>query len=229
LAVLAVGLLVGLANAALIEGTKVTPVIATIATMGIAGGLALVLRPTAKGLINPDMMSWLTRRVGMFPLPILLVVAIFLAGDWWLWRSGSGVRVRAAGLHPVYASRLGIPVERIRVLAYLACGALAGVAGLFLAGTVGIGDATAGNGYTLLAIAAPVLGGASLLGGRGSLFGCFLGALVLAMANTIVPMLGISDAWSFMIVGFLSIVALLAYSRGGKNVNLRGLLRFARR
>jgi ribose/xylose/arabinose/galactoside ABC-type transport system permease subunit len=189
-----------------------------------------MLRPTAGGLISFDLLTWLGRQSGAFPTMLLAIVPLLVVGDWWLWRSGPGVRVRAVGLHSTYALRLGIPVLRIRIVAYLICGMVAGLAGLVLAGTVGIGDATAGNGYTLLAIAAPVLGGASLLGGRGSLFGCFLGALVLAMANTIVPMLGISDAWSFMIVGILSIVALLAYSRGGQNANgLSSLMRLVRR
>lgn len=216
---LAVGLVVGVANAFLIEGMKITPVIATIATMGIAGGLALILRPTAGGLVSLELMDLLTMKVGPIPVVIVVLVPVLIVGDWVLWRTGPGVRVRSVGLHPAFALRLGINVTRTRVVAYLACGAVAGVAGLLLASTVGTGDANAGNGFTLLAIAAPVLGGASLLGGRGSLFGCFLGALVLAMANTIVPMLGISDAWSYMIVGILSIVALLAYSSGGQGFN----------
>jgi ribose transport system ATP-binding protein len=226
----AVGLAVGGVNALLTEGTKVTPVIATIATMGIAGGMELVLRPTAAGAISPDLMFWLTNSAGPFPVAILVLLPVLVIGDWCLWRSGPGVRLRSVGLHPAYAMRLGIPVVRTRVLAYLACGILAGIAGVFLASTVGIGDPTVGSGYTLPAIAAPVLGGASLLGGRGSLFGCFLGALVLAMANTIVPMLGISDAWSYMIVGILSIIALLAYSRRPQGASgLRSMTRLFRR
>lgn len=211
--VIVVGLAVGAVNALLTEGSKVTPVIATIATMGIAGGISLILRPTAAGQISFAMMSWLSAGVGPFPIAVLVLLPLLIAGDWALWRSGPGVRIRSAGLHPAYSLRLGIPVTRIRILAYLACGILAGVGGLFLAATIGTGDPTAGTAFTLPAIAAPVLGGASLLGGRGSLFGCFLGALVLSMANAIVPMLGISDAWSYIIVGILTIIALLAYSR----------------
>jgi ribose transport system ATP-binding protein len=214
-----VGSSVGGLNALLVEGAKVTPVIATIATMGIAGGFALILRPTADGLVSINLMTAFNTKVGPVPAILIVMVALMLIGDWMLWKSGPGVRVRAVGLHPAFAQRLGIPVAKIRFLAYVACGVLAGIAGLILASSVGTGDANSGNGFTLLAIAAPVLGGASLLGGRGSLFGCLLGALVLAMANTIVPMLGISDAWSFMIVGILSVLALLAYSSAGDGVS----------
>lgn len=223
---LVVGLAVGLINSFLIEGSKVAPVIATIATMGLAGGLALILRPTAGGLINFDMMSLLTYQVGPFPILIIVFFPMLLLGDWMIWRSGPGVRLRAVGLHPLFAQRLGISVTRTRIVSYLACGALAGFAGLVLASTVGTGDANAGNGFTLLAIAAPVLGGASLLGGRGSLIGCLLGALTLAMANTLVPMLGIQEAWSYMLVGLLSIVALLAYSSSRDGLSsLKSLVR----
>ncbi|GAA0319694.1 ATP-binding cassette domain-containing protein [Kineococcus aurantiacus] len=213
------GLLVGALNALLVEGAKIVAVVATIATMGIAGGLALVLRPTAAGLLSPDLLTWLTHQTGALPTLTLVLVPLLLVGDWCIWRSGPGVRLRAAGLQPNYALRLGIPVRRLRVASYLACGVTAGLAGLVLAGSVGTGEATAGNDFTLLSMAAPVLGGASLLGGRGCLFGCLLGGLLLALSNTIVPMLGISDAWSFMIVGILTVVALLAYSRGGENTS----------
>jgi len=82
---------------------------------------------------------------------------------------------------------------------------------------VSIGDATVGGNFTLLAIAAPVLGGASLLGGRGSFLGCLVGAIVLALTQNLPQILGISDALGFLFTGLLTLGALLAYStrRGG--------------
>jgi ribose transport system ATP-binding protein len=77
---------------------------------------------------------------------------------------------------------------------------------------VSIGDATVGGNFTLLAIAAPVLGGASLLGGRGSFIGCLVGAIVLALTQALPQILGISDATGYLLTGVLTLAALLAYS-----------------
>ncbi|HAN72077.1 MAG TPA: hypothetical protein DCQ36_10905 [Actinobacteria bacterium] len=212
---LVLGLAVGGINALLTEGAKLSPVIATIATLGIVGGLALLLRPTASGLINFDVMNLMTQKVGFIPLPFLVIVPLLILGDLLLWRSRFGLEVRTAGLEPNYAVRLGLSVRRMRVMSYLACSVIAGLAGIVVAGQVGTGDGTVGSGYTLLAIAAPVLGGASLLGGRGSFIGCLVGAVMLALATAVVPALKLSDAVSFLIIGSLTLIALLAYSSGG--------------
>jgi ribose transport system ATP-binding protein len=107
-----------------------------------------------------------------------------------------------------------VNAPRLRELSYIACSIAAAIAGMLLAGQVGIGDSTVGNQFTLLAIAAPVLGGASLLGGYGSFVGCLLGAVVLALAQTLPPTLGLNDAASFLLTGGLTLVALLVYSSG---------------
>ena len=210
-----IGLVIGGINALLTEGTKLSPVIATITTLGIASGLALLLRPTASGLINFDLMTLMTQKVGFIPLPFLIIVPLLIVGDILLWRSRFGLIVRATGLEPKFAARLGLDVRRMKILSYLACSIIAAFAGILVAGQVGTGDGTVGAGYTLLAIAAPVLGGASLLGGRGSFVGCLVGALMLALATAIVPALKLSDAVSFLIIGGLTLAALLAYSSGG--------------
>lgn len=224
---LVLGLAVGGINALLTEGAKLSPVIATIATLGIAGGLALLLRPTASGLINIDLMTVMTQKVGFLPLPFLVIIPLMIVGDILLWRSRYGLVVRTAGLEPNYALRLGLSVRRMRVMSYLACSVIAGIAGVLVAGQVGTGDATVGSGYTLLAIAAPVLGGASLLGGRGSFVGCLVGAVMLALATAVVPALKLSDAVSFLIIGSLTLIALLAYSSGGRVFKRRGRARAA--
>jgi ribose transport system ATP-binding protein len=209
---LGVGLAVGTTNALLIEGAKVSPVIATIATLGAASGIALMLRPRSGGLISSHLGRVFKSGPWFIPWPLVVLGALVVAGDLVLWRSGAGLTVRSVGLNPTAAQRLGLPTRRLRVGAYLVCGVLSAVAGLSVAALVGIGDATVGGNFTLLAIAAPVLGGASLLGGRGSFLGCLVGALVLALAQSLPQILGIPDAMSFLITGFLTLGALLAYS-----------------
>ena len=209
-----VGLAVGATNALLIEGAKVTPVIATIATLGASTGIALMLRPTAGGLISDQLGRVFKNGPGFLPWLLIAVGGMVMVGDLVLWRSGTGLLVRAVGLNPVRAQRLGLPMQRLRIASYLVCGVLAAIAGVTVAAQISIGDATVGGNYTLLAIAAPVLGGASLLGGRGSFLGCLVGALVLALTQNLPQILGISDALGFLFTGLLTLGALLAYSTG---------------
>ena len=213
LSALVCGLAVGLVNAWLVERRGLSPVIATIATLSLAGGVALVLRPTAAGSVSMSLSDGLTKRIGVFPAPLLVIVVIIIAGDIALRRSGLGLRIRAVGLNGAFAHRLGTNTVAVRSAAYLLCGLLAAVAGVLLAAQVGVGDASTGSGYTLLAIAAPVLGGASLLGGRGMLIGAALGALLLALAESLVPALGVSDATSYLFTGGLTLIGLAVYSR----------------
>ena len=207
-----VGLAVGAANALLIEGAKVTPVIATIATLGAAGGTALMLRPTSGGLMSEGLSTVFKEGVWFLPWPLVALVPMIVAADLMLWRTGVGLSVRAMGLSPHIAERLGQPTRRLRIIAYLTCGVLAAFAGVAVAAQVNIGDATVGGNFTLLAIAAPVLGGASLSGGRGSFLGCLIGAIVLALSQSLPQILGIADAMGFLFTGLLTLAALLAYS-----------------
>lgn len=226
---LVLGLVVGAVNSLLIEGTRVSPVIATIATLSVASGVALILRPVAGGLISADLSLLLTDRVWILPWPMVILLPLVLVADLVLWRSGMGLKIRAIGLHPVFAARLGLNARRSRVGAYLSCGVLAALAGVLLGGQVGIGDATVGTGFVLLSIAAPVLGGASLLGGRGSFVGCTLGALTLALIISLVPLLNISDAMSLLFTGGITILALLAYSSAGHGRRWRRIVTATRR
>lgn len=208
----AVGLGVGIVNAVLIEAARIAPVIATIATFGAASGIALMLRPTAGGLISRELGRVFKDGPWFLPWPLIVLAVLVIAADYVLWNRGLGVSARAMGLSPTNAERLGLPTRRMRIGGYLMCGVLSGVAGVCVAAQVSVGDATVGGNYTLLAIAAPVLGGASLAGGRGSFTGCFVGAVVLALTQTLPQTLGVSDAMGFLFAGILTLLALLAYS-----------------
>jgi ribose transport system ATP-binding protein len=211
---LAFGLAVGAGNAGLIEIAKISPVIATIATLGILQGIGLTLRPTAGGLISTSLTDALTSSVWVFPWVLVALTGLFVAADWVMRSTAYGLRLRAVGLNPQFAYRLGVPAPRLRALSYVGCAMLAAVAGVVLAGQVGTGDSTVGNSYTLLAIAAPVLGGASLLGGYGSFIGCLLGAVLLALAQVLPTTLGLTDGASYLLTGGLTLIALLIYTSG---------------
>ncbi|UOY02598.1 ATP-binding cassette domain-containing protein [Blastococcus sp. PRF04-17] len=208
---LALGLAVGGINAFFVERIKISPVIATIATLGMVSGLAYILRPTASGLISPELgTALMLTTIGPVPVALVVILALLVVADAFFRHSGTGLRLRAVGLNGLFATRLGIPTSRIRTLCYLACAALAGVAGVILAAQVGIGDPNAGNNFTLLAIAAPILGGAALAGGRGSLMGAAVGAFILVLSQSLVSVLGLSDGTSFVFAGTLTLLALLS-------------------
>jgi ribose transport system ATP-binding protein len=209
-----VGILIGIGNSTLIERLQISPVIATIATLGILQGVGLTLRPTADGVIDLGLTELLTKKLWVFPWPLVVIGVLFLVADWLMRSTGTGLRLRAVGLNSQFAYRLGVNAPRLRQLSYVMCAALAGVAGVILAGQVGIGDSTVGNQYILLAIAAPIVGGASLLGGRGTFFGCGLGSVLLALGLTLPTTLNLGEGWNYILTGGLTLIALTIYTQG---------------
>jgi ribose transport system ATP-binding protein len=209
-----VGVACGIGNSVLIERLHVSPVIATIATLGLLQGVALMLRPTADGVIATGLTELLTRQVWIFPLPLIVLLVLFVLADGLLRKTAVGLRLRAVGLDAQFAYRLGVDAPRLRRLSYVLCGALAGVAGVIAAGPVGVGDPTVGDQYTLLAVAAPIVGGASLLGGRGTFVGCALGSVLLALGITLPTTLSLGDGWSSILTGGLTLLALAIYAQG---------------
>jgi ribose transport system ATP-binding protein len=217
-----VGALVGIGNSTLIERLQISPVIATIATLGILQGIGLTLRPTADGVIDLGLTELLTKKVWVFPLPLLVIGVLFVLADLLVRSTGMGLRLRAVGLNSQFAYRLGVNAPLLRQASYVVCGALAGIAGVILAGQVGVGDSTSSDSYMLLAVAAPILGGASLLGGRGTFLGCGLGAVLLALGLTLPTTLNLAEGWNFILTGGLTLVALTVYTQGiGTTVSLR--------
>jgi ribose transport system ATP-binding protein len=224
-----VGTLIGIGNAALIERLHVSPVIATIATLGLLQGIGLTLRPTPAGLVDPGLADLLTKQVWVFPVPLLVLGVLFVVADRLLRTTGTGLRLRAVGLDGQFAYRLGVDAPRLRQFSYVLCAALAGVAGVILAGQVTVGDPSVGDQYVLLAIAAPIVGGASLLGGRGTFVGCGLGAILLALGLTLPTTLSLGEGWDSILTGALTLVALAIYTQGVSTAVGQGTRRAVRR
>jgi ribose transport system ATP-binding protein len=214
LAILAMGGAVGLINGGLVRGFRITPIIATIATLSVLQGIALVLRPVPGGDIEFQVMDALTTRVGFLPVAFIAVLALAALWDVWLYRSNGGLVLRAVGYDEDSARRIGIATGRIHLRAYLLSSLLAVVAGFMLGAQVGVGDPTVGMSFALTSIAAAVLGGASLLGGRGSFVGAVLGALFLSLIINIIPLLGWSSSLAQISGGALTLFALVLYSGG---------------
>ena len=222
---LGVGVLVGSINGGMVRRLGINPVITTIAMLSVLQGIALLLRPVPGGFINSGFTSFLTTRAGFIPYSIFALVLLAVVGDYWLYRTSSGLRLRAVGFREEAARRNGIWTGMVHFRAYVLSGLLAALAGLFLATEVGVGHPTVGATYTLTSIAAVVLGGASLMGGRGSFLGAFLGAIFFTLIVNIMPFLGVNTAVGVITSGALTLLAVMMYSGRLPTARLRLYLR----
>ena len=212
----AVAVAVGLANGLLIRAVKINAVVATLVTYFILQGLSLVLRPTTEGQIDESAVEYITLVLGWIPYSALILVALAIALEVALRRTRWGLQLRAVGSNEEAARRLGTKTTRVVVLAYVACSALTFGGGVMLMAQLGTGDPTAGVGYTLASIAAVVLGGASIFGGRGAFIGALFGAALLQQITNVTPFLNLGQAWQYWLLGALTLLAAAVYSKARK-------------
>jgi ribose transport system ATP-binding protein len=209
--VLGIGLGIGAVHVALIRWLDLTPIIATLATYSIMQGIGWWLRLTPEGTINGELRDMLLYKVGFMPVALIVVALVAILADLWLYRTAGGLAARAMGLDEESASRRGVRVSFLFVRAFFISGFVAALGGIFLFAQVEIGDSNVGFTFTLTSIAAAVLGGASLLGGRGSFIGAVVGALFLNLITNILPFLGWDAAYGQIMVGLLTLLALSFY------------------
>ena len=212
--VLLAGLLCGALNGAIVIYGRLQPIVATIATGAVYFGIALLLRPFPGGSVNEDLADALTGKLfGVIPSSLVALVAIVLV----IWvpfrRSVYGRAAYAAGSSEVAAYMSGVPIKRGKFLAYTLAGLLAAIGGLFLTFFTYTGEAAyaSGNAYTLFSIAAVVLGGVSLFGGRGSAIGAIFGAFAFRTIGDLLFVFDFDPLWQPL---FQGVVLLLAVSLG---------------
>jgi len=212
IACLLIGVVVGAINGSMVRFAGVNAVITTIAMLSVLQGAALVLRPIPGGLIDPGFAELLRSRIGFIPVSAILLVALAMAGDYWLNRTRSGLEVKATGFREEAARRNGVAVNRIQVRAYILAALMTAVAGLFLASEVGVGHPTVGQNFALTSIAAAVLGGAALTGGRGSFSGALFGAFFFTLMVNVISILGLSSSVGIIASGIMTLAAIFLYS-----------------
>jgi ribose transport system ATP-binding protein len=209
--VIAIALGVGAVNVILIRWLKLTSIIATLATYSALLGVCFWLRPQPSGSISFEFIDKILYSWGFLPIAVIVVVVIAIAADLWLYRTAGGLAARAMGLDEEAAARRGVRVSFLFVRAFFISAFAAAIAGFFLIAQQGTGDPNSGVSFTLTSIAAAVLGGASLLGGRGSFIGAVVGALFLNVIINILPFLGWSASYGQIMTGLLTLVALSFY------------------
>jgi ribose transport system ATP-binding protein len=210
LALVGVGLATGIFNALLIRVLRLPSIVATLGTLSVLEGASLLLRSYPQGPINTDVTNVLTSTVGFLPLAFVGVVLLAALADLWLYRSRTGLGLRAVGLDATSSRRLGMSTGRTVLLAFIVCSVMASIAGFYLAAEVQVGSPIVGN-QALESIAAAVLGGASLAGGKGSFFGTMLAALFLTEINNVLPLFQQPAEYSDMTIGVLILLALVLY------------------
>jgi ribose transport system ATP-binding protein len=218
LALLVLALAIGFFNAFLVQGLKVNAIVATVATMGIVQGIAIVIRPEPGGVIAPELGTAFAMGIGFVPGPFAVVAVVAISLEFWLYQRRGGLALRGIGFNAEASRRIGQPVATICSGAMVVCALGAVIGGLCLASQSGIGSNAVGAGYTLPVFAAVFLGGAVLTGGRGSFVGAVLGAVFLSLLNNVTPLLNIPDATKQTLYGAILLIAVATYAatqRGG--------------
>ena len=209
---LLLGALIGGVNGYLVTYRQVTPFLATLATMIVLQGIRFAYTKGAPIGSLPETFRFLaTGEFGGVPVILIVLLAVAAVAHWMLERSVPGRQLLLYGDNPDAAWMSGLPVRRIVIAAYVTSGVLAATAGLFLVGYVGIVDNWTGRGYELDSIAAAVIGGASLRGGKGSVIGALLAALILVSLFNIVVILGLSIEFQMVVKGVLILLAAAVY------------------
>ncbi len=217
---LCVGAAVGTVNGILVSRFRLVPFIATLATMGIARGVALIAS-NSKVAFVPKLGIVSNGSIGGIPYVVIILVVLAIVFDYVLRRTPYGRQVMAIGSDPVAAQKVGIRVDRDVFVAYLICGTLAGLGGVLSAGQVGAVAVYFADGNEFLVISAAVLGGTSLFGGKASILpGALIGILLVTTIVNGMTMMNASPYAYKIVRGGIIFLAVMVDS-----LNYKGELR----
>ncbi|MEU0965462.1 substrate-binding domain-containing protein [Streptomyces sp. NPDC005917] len=203
------GVAAGLVNGFLIAYGKLPPFIATLAMLSVGRGLALVISGGSP-IAFPDSVSHLGDTLGgWLPVPVLVMIVMGLIAAFVLGRTYIGRSMYAIGGNEEAARLSGLRVSKQKLAIYALSGLFAAVAGIVLAARLSSAQPQAANGYELDAIAAVVIGGASLAGGTGKASGTLIGALILAVLRNGLNLLNVSAFWQQVVIGVVIALAVL--------------------
>jgi ribose transport system permease protein len=214
--IVAIGALVGALNGVLITVLRLQPFLVTLATWSILSGTAMIILPTDGGSLPAGWMrfgfaSWLGLSSSVWLLILLLA--------FWFWfkRTRLGISIRATGSNERSALLSGVSPLGINIATYALSGLFAALAALYLTTQTGAGSPTIGKDYILPSVAAAVIGGISLFGGRGGLVGTIIGAYILTLIGNLVFVLEVSSYWQPIVSGIILLIAVLASSIAEKS------------
>ena len=211
---LVVGLAAGAFNGLIVTRGRVPPFITTLGTALLLQGSGLAYTTVPKGGIPKSMGDlFYYGQLGSLPCPVILLVIVFLVMWLILSRTDFGRNVYAVGGSAEVARRAGIPVNRTRMTVFCLGSFLAAIAALVATARMGIGDPLAGMGMELDSITAVVIGGTSLFGGRGSLFGTMAGVIILTLINNVMVIQNVSMWYQQLIKGLVVLLVVAIYKQ----------------
>lgn len=213
LVVLAIGVGFGAINGAMITKGRLQPFIATLITMTVFRGLTMIFMD-GKPISNLGD-SFALKFIGKgnlfeIPFPVILFILIFVVFFILLEKTVFGRKVYATGSNFQAAKLAGVNIDRTKIVVYAISGCMAALSGLILLSRLSSAQPTLGESYEMDAIAATALGGTSMSGGRGHIWGTFIGVLIIAVLNNGLNILGVSSYWQNVVKGIVILVAVLA-------------------
>jgi ribose transport system permease protein len=211
LAGIAFGCLLGLINGGLAVVMRIPVIIITLGTLSAYRGLSLILNES-KAVLPPDtdapfFQIWDVKLFDIVPSVAIAFVALAVVMHIVLRRTRFGYRVQAMGSNPEAARLAGIPVDRTRIAVLVLMGGIAGLAGVIFLGFREAVDTNSGETYLLPVVAAVIIGGTPLSGGRGTILGAVLGAVIIQTIQSGILFLGIDAKWSIFVTGAAILVA----------------------
>ena len=210
---LAIGVGCGVISGLLVTKGRLQPFIATLITMTVFRGITMIFmdgKPIS-GLGN----SFLLKFVGKgnlfgIPFPVILFVVVFLVFLFVLQKTVFGRRIYATGSNATSAKLSGVNINKTKLITYAISGGMAALSGLILLSRLASAQPTLGDGYELDAIASVALGGTSMNGGRGRIWGTFVGVLIIAVLNNGLNILGVSSYYQSVVKGIVILIAVLS-------------------
>ena len=210
---LILGCILGVMNGLLISYGKLAPFIVTLATMTIFRGATLVYtngNPITKGLSDTFLFQFLGQGyiVGI-PFPVIIMFIVFIVLYVLLHKTAFGKSVYAIGGNEKAAYISGLKLNKVKIIIYSISGIMASISGLIITSRLSSAQPTAGASYEMDAIAAVVLGGTSLSGGKGRILGTLIGALIIGVLNNGLNIIGVSAFWQQVVKGVVILIAVL--------------------
>jgi ribose transport system permease protein len=211
---LLIAALVGVVNGLGVVALRLPPLVMTLASLSVIQGVLLVYNAGKPVSGESEFLSyWALGTLLGLPTPVWVLGGLTLICLVLLHRTAYGRAIYAIGNNPRAALLSGVPIGLTQIATYALCSVFAGITGLLILGRTGYSSKTAGDPYLLMSIAALVIGGTSILGGRGKFIGTIGGALVLTVLINLLTVENISEAGRMMIQGALILVLLIAYAR----------------
>ena len=210
------GTAIGALNGGLIVALRVHPLIVTLGVSSVIFGSTMMYRKEPGGSVPPVFEDLVYGKIGFVPFPALVMIVVFLLAGLWLQRTRTGRMIYFVGGDEESARLNGIPVGRVKIVAYALAGFCSALGAIFLTANTGVGDPRIGMSLTLQSITPVIVGGTILAGGRGGVIGTFLGVLLVSMLNNLLNFAGVSSYYQWVVQGAIIIMAVGLHRSKGK-------------